>query len=150
MSDEFELRLEQIEPDLDPMTEYITLFQRLKELDKADPNLKKKAFGHQAKALFAKYPLLESFYWTQETDYFNDGESTPFRCCHREPYVNDEDSYEGYKYKPENDPMCETKRAVKAFLSQYSSGDMLALWGEGNWRVKVTPDGVTTEVYDNY
>lgn len=150
MSDEFELRLEQIEPKLDPLTEYVFLFQRLKQMERADPGIRKKAFFEQVKTLFRNCPLLEEFYWTQETDYFNDGESTPFRCYHHDPCVNGEETYEYRGYKPENDPLYETKKAVKDFLREYTSGDMLSLWGEGNWRVVANKDGVMAEVYDNY
>jgi hypothetical protein len=84
----------------------------------------------QAAELFEKFPDLESFAWTQYTDYFNDGDTCRFHV-HSDMYyldINGERG-EGAAY---DDPRAE---AIGELLDSMDADDMEAAFGD---HVKVT------------
>lgn len=61
--------------------------------------------GDEFKELFARYPKLQSFEWTQYTPYFNDGEACIFGVNRYGEYaVNDIPQYEGIGAAEEDNP----------------------------------------------
>ena len=57
----------------------------------------KSNFHDLAKTVFAEYPELKSFGWTQYTPYFNDGEECTFGSHHTNPFINGFDSWSSSK-----------------------------------------------------
>lgn len=76
-------------PELEALTE------RMLELRKELMEQSKTSFKEITKVIFEKFPELESFYWTQGTPSFNDGEPCEFGVY--DVYINNEDEDENYR-----------------------------------------------------
>lgn len=106
----------------------------------------KAALEEQAKAIFAKYPELETFGWTQYTPYFNDGDPCVFGAIVDYPYINDDDSgfarADGKRWE---------ERAmwdVAEFLRVLDNDTFRDMFGD-HALVTVSRDGVTVKEYSH-
>lgn len=133
-------------------------------------------FHGVAKELFATYPELKSFGWTQYTPYFNDGEPCTFRSQHDYPTINGNDENSGENEQEEgvidivtngsktlsnsstnwkdvpnlnyNPYYEEIVTTVKNFLNLFDDEDMLELFDD-HVVVIITADGIKTEEYSH-
>jgi hypothetical protein len=126
--------------DDDELEKYLQLKWELRELEDFNPGIRQRAFGEEIKRnLFNKFPELTEISWVHESDYFNDGDSTPFRSNHTYPRMNGEDWF------AQDDPMEKVYDAVCEYMKEtYSDGDILSIFGD-NMTVTITRDGITTK-----
>lgn len=83
-------------------------------------------FYEEVKVIFANYPELQSFGWTQYTPYFNDGDTCSFSC-----HGSSDISMNQYGPNPEEDDGFEADEALE-YVSVYKSQgvDPNAPWSE--------------------
>lgn len=134
-------------------------------------------FWRGTENIFKKYPNLESFAWTQYTDYFNDGDTCYFSAHWdyameinglniNEIQYRDKPCLQ-YKRKAHERSCCEqdgeklefnteiinnvdnVKRDIKEFLSVFENVDFQDMFGD-HVKVIVNKDGIKTESYENH
>jgi hypothetical protein len=99
-------------------------------------------FKEQSAALFAKYPTMLNFSWTQYTPYFNDGDACTF-SVHNYPEINGEDSY--------GETTAELRPAfkeVEALIGGIDEPTMEAMFGD-HVKIVCQRDGVQVNEYSH-
>jgi len=109
------------------------LRQKREELRKQILEQAKSAFNEEAKGLFAQFPDMESFSWSQYTPYWNDGDECVFSAHSDYPTITTQDGeFDEDSYYSENDPsptaLC--YRAVVEFLGQFGTEEYRDMFGD--------------------
>lgn len=123
---------------------YQELKNKVDQARKEMESVAKEAFKEGAKALFNENPTLNSFAWTQYTDFFNDGDTCNFHAHTDYPEVNGE--RETYSVEEEFEKLA---TQVSEFLNTLDNDDFKTLFGD-HVRVEVTREDVSVSKYTNH
>src|SRR5690349_518497 len=109
--------------------EYEQLVKEREELSARIKEVSGKIFQSQTKELFDKFPKLESFSFTQYTDYFNDGDTCYFHVHAWDPEINE---YDFEEEPPElTDEETETiSDEVTGVIDSLNEDDLLKMFGD--------------------
>lgn len=101
--------------------------QLVDETNKKKLSLMKNYLLGESKKIFAKYPKLKSFGWTQYTPYFNDGDACYFGVNSDCPYINGEhcEDMEEKQYKKWGE---NTVKSISELIGSIDDDDLAAVF----------------------
>jgi len=137
--------------------------KKLKDHQQAGEQLRKEGqsiFEAAAKELFAKYPSLESFSWTQWTPYFNDGDTCYFSvhayegCIAVNGFCVEDAEYKDDEYKLDEVEEWKGIENPQSLITEIceliNSVDENCLEQYGEGRVEVRRDGTVECEHEDY
>ena len=127
------------------MTKLEELKKRHAELREQITEESKAAFKEMSAGIFAEFPAVERFSWTQYTPYFNDGDECTF-SVNSDPKINDVDCYDSDEDKkgiPDG-----AFKSVRKLIESIDEPAMKEMFGD-HCKVIVTREGVTVEEYSH-
>ena len=138
------------------MESYAELKEKMSTLRKQMQETGKEEFRKYSQQIFEKYPLLESFSWTQFTPYFNDGDTCYFGVNTEPGLVYDGKKMNHYG-ELEDDieiedelekKFNEISNEISKFIEAFDENDMEAMFGD-HVEITVKKDTVEIEEYDH-
>lgn len=129
--------------------QYNAALERVRIAKAEAHKLMTQAFHEGCKELFAAYPAIKSFGWTQFTPFFNDGDQCVFGVYSDYPMINGVDlNYDGFD-DPEDKKVLEKEiKAIQQFVGQFHDEDLLEMFGD-HQQIVVTPEGITQEDFEH-
>lgn len=125
------------------------LKSKISELREESKKILKEAFEEGCKAIFAEYPRLKSFMWTQYTPYFMDGDECVFSANYWDLGINGGDPYD--EDEDEGSESFEAEEnAIQEFLKMFDDGsdDLKTLFGD-HAKITITPSGAYVDEYQH-